>query len=290
MKFFIGLLTLAISLVAHHASGQTLSNFQAVVSSQSPANYLTLDGTLASSVKPEVILEYFGAGGFTFDLFRNPGKSYYFVNATDFLRDLSDNLISGGGSANSNSTASGSVVLLFRSLDAGEITGQRYIFSAGSIVSNHNAFALFMENTNTANGDPKSLKLRFGDSTTTILPAANILPATWYYFAVTYSESRAPDKAIWYLGRPGESLLSGATSNSVDSVAGTASGLYIGNRETLDAAFRNPGNGVVDEFAVWNRELSASEVNAQFAALPVRTSPPATAYQGIVLGQAPNHY
>jgi hypothetical protein len=290
MKKFIAFLALGFGLGGQPLAAQSLSNYQAVISSQGPANYFNLDGSLASAVNPEVPLEAFGAGGFTFDVFRNAARSSFFVNQTDFLRNTSDNLISGGGTSNTTSTASGSVTFLFRSLDAGDITGQRYLFSAGGSVSNHNAFALFLENTNVANGDPKSLKLRFGDSTTTILPAADIAPAAWYYFAVTYWESRAPNKAIWYVGRPGRTLLTGVTSNSVESVAGDASGLYLGNRETLDAAFRNPGVGQLDEFAIWDHELSATEVTAQFAALPKRTPPPASAYQYVVAGQSPDYY
>src|ERR1051326_318701 len=290
MKNQIKLIVLGVAWVAHTALGQTLSNYQAIVTGQGPVHHFKLDGSLASTENPEVALESYGAGGFTFDVFRNPGEAAFFVNQTDYLRDVADPLISGGGVPNTNSTASGSITFLFRSLDSGDITGQRCLFSAGGSVTNHNSFSLFMENTNVDNGDPKSLKLRFGDSTTTILPAADIVPSTWYYFAVTYLESRAPGKATWYVGRPGGTLRTGATSNAVDSVAGDASGLYLGNRETLDAAFRNPGNGELDEIAVWDRELTASEVQAQFAALPGFKPPPASAYQSVVAGQSPDHY
>ena len=290
MKKFITLLALSFGLAVHPLTGQTLSNYQTVVSSQSPANYFNLDGSLTSAADSEVALEAFGAGGFTFDVFHNASMSSFFANQTDFLRNTTDTLISGGGTSNTTSTASGSVTFLFRSLDAGDITGQRYIFSAGGSISNHNSFSLFLENTNAANGDPKSLKLRFGDATTRILPAADIAPATWYYCAVTYLESRAPGKANWYVGRPGGTLFTGVTSNSVESVAGAASGLYLGNRDTLDAAFRNPGIGQLDEFAIWDHELSATEINAQFAALPKRTPPPASAYQTVVASQSPDHY
>ena len=291
MKSTLSLLVIAIGLDLSLAADQTSSNYQAVVSAQSPSSYFKLDGSLASAVDSDVALEAFGAGGFTFDAFRNPGMSYSYVNKTDFLRNLTaTNLISGGGTSNTTSTASGSVTLLFRTLSTGEISGQRYLFSAGSVTTEHNAFALFLESTNVANGDPNALKLRFGDSTTTVLPAESIVPSTWYYFAVTYLESRAPNKAVWYVGRPGHTLLSGPTTNSPESVAGSGSGLYIGNKETLDAAFRDPGSGQLDEFAIWNRELTAAEVNAQFAALPSEVPPPASAYQGIVASQSPDYY
>src|SRR6185503_755654 len=125
---------------------------------------------------------------------------------------------------------------------------------------------------------------------TTILPATQLAPSTWYYFAVTYLESRAPNKALWYVGRPGETLLTGQTTNSADSVAGTATGLYLGNKETFDAGYRDPGSGQLDEFAIWNRELSPSEISAQFAALPSRLAPPAAEYQSLITLPAPNYY
>jgi hypothetical protein len=291
MKSIIAMLVCAVGLDLSQAAGQTLSNYQAIITAQGPSSYFTLDGTFASAVDAGTTLEVFGAGGFMFDLFRNPGSSYFYVNKTDFLRNLTTpNLISGGGTSNLTSTAAGSVTLLFRTLGPGEIGGQRYLFSAGSVVTNHNAFALFLENTNVANGDPNALKLRFGDSTATLLPAAKIVPSTWYYFAVTYLESRAPNKAVWYVGRPGDTLSTGQTTNSAQSVAGTATGLYIGNKETLDAAFRDPGSGQLDEFALWHRELSPAEVNAQFAALPHGVPPPASAYQRLVTSQSPSHY
>ena len=36
---------------------------------------------------------------------------------------------------------------------------------------------------------------------------------------------------------------------------------------TNGAAFRNPGQGAIDEFAIWHEELSAAEIAAQFNAL-----------------------
>src|SRR6266498_3522501 len=222
MKLVRVLFLIAVGLQLPRAGAQTLSDYQALVSGQGPSSCFKLDGSFESAVDSGVALEVFGAGAFGFDVFRNAGASYSYVNRTDFLRNLTTpNLISGGGTSNTTSTASGTVTLLFRTLGGGEITGQRYLFSAGSLVAGHNAFALFLENTNVLNGDPSALKLRFGDSTTTILPAASIAPSAWYYFAVTYLESRAPNKAIWYVGRPGDTLLTGQTTNSAESVAGT---------------------------------------------------------------------
>src|SRR5262245_21827804 len=121
MKKFIPLLAFGFALAAQPLAGQTLSNYQAVVSSQGPANYLNPDGSLASAVDSEVALEAVDEGGFTFDAFRNPLMSSCFANQTDCLRNTTATLFSGGGTSNSSSSASGSVTFLFRSLDAGDV-------------------------------------------------------------------------------------------------------------------------------------------------------------------------
>jgi hypothetical protein len=272
------------------ASAQTLSNYQHTVTNQGPTTYFTLDNSLVDSVTGTVSLTAVGLGGFTFDTYRNASKSYYYSATTDALYNNSTVLINGGGTTNTTSTASGSITFLFRTLDPGANTGQRYLFSAGYTTANGNAFALFIENNNVANGDPNSLKLRFGNTTTTILQATNIVPDTWYYVAITYLESRSPNKAYYYIGRPGEALTTGMTTNSSSAVAGEGISLVLGNRDTFSTGFYNPGAGQLDEFAIWNRELSVEEINAQFANLPNRIPPPLTGYQTIVTNQSPNYY
>ena len=137
--------------------------------------------------------------------------------------------------------------------------------------TNHNALALFFEN-DTSTNDPFGLKLRFGDSTTTILQASNIVPNVWYYFALTYDEARVPNKASWYLGQAGTVLSTGMTTNDGDAVAGEGTGLFIGQRADMSGAFRSPGSGRVDEFATWNRQLSFHGDQQ-----PVRNPSPASA-------------
>lgn len=278
-------------------NAQTLSNYQAVVNSQGPSAWFKLDGTLADAVHPGIVLSYYvdGQGSFQSDVFGNPASCYAFTAQSDYLlydvNIYGTNLLAGGGETNTSSTAQGSITFLFRSLEAGANTGQRFLFSAGNTTTNGNALGLFLENTNVANGDPNSLKLRFGNTTTTILPAESLVPNTWYYFALTYKEDRAPNKARWYLGRVGGLLSSGETTNSAEAVAGEGGSLAIGNHLGLTAGFRNPGSGRIDEFAVWRRELSATEIQAQFGSLPALSiPPPATNYQNVILSQSPKFY
>src|ERR1051325_2732526 len=289
------LFVFSVVSLAAVASAQTLSNYQFAVNSQSPNSWFKLDGTLSDSVSPGIVLSTYSSqvGGFASDVYRNPAKSYFFGGQSDFLLysagTYGTNLFSGGGATNTTSTAAGSISFVFRMLDSVSNTGARFLFSAGNTVSNGNALGLFLENTNVANGDTNSLKLRFGDATVTILQSSNIMPNAWYYFALTYLESRVPNKAIWYLGRWGGSLATGQTTNIAEAVAGEGADLAIGNNLGFNSSFWNPGSGRVDEFAVWHRELSAAEINDQFAKLP--SLPPTNAsYQQIVSSQAPAFY
>lgn len=276
MKLPTALFVIATGL-AVSASAQTLPNYQAAVTGQSPSDYFKLDGSLESAVNPGIILgqNLTPNGGFAADVYGNVGKSFFYVIQGDYLAYTGGNLLSGGGVSNLVSTAKGSISFLFRTLPPGVNTGQRYVFSAGGDATEHNALSLFLENNNIANGDPNSYKLRFGNTTVTVLPAANVVPSTWYYFALTYDESTAaaPNKATWYLGPAGGSLISGVTTNSPEAVAGDALGsLYIGSHTNGNAGFRSPGSGRLDEFAIWHRILSPAEIASQYSKLPAFAS------------------
>ena len=285
-------LSIALAAFACAATAQTLSNYQSTVMGEMPNYYFTFDNGSLTSITNGVTLLSSPASftQFTFDIFNNPNDSAFFSGLNDALVGTGDGLINGGGTSNLTSTASGTVTFLFKTLDPGFNTGQRIIFSCGGSTTNHNALQLFIENTNPANGDTNSLKFRFGDTTTTILPVASLIPDTWYYFAFTYTEaSTTTNKATWYLGRPGGILASGLTTNAPDCVAGDGTDFYIGNNPALSAGFRNPGSGTVDEFAIWNRQLSGSEVQAQFATLPSIAPPPRSAYENAITGQTPSY-
>ena len=127
-------------------SAQTLSNYQFIVTGQGPTAYFKLDSSLASSVDPGVVLSPYVSqvGGFAADIFRNPNLSYYFSGQSDYLLNNTTNLINGGGVTNMTSTKAGSITFLFRTLDPGQNTGQRFLFSAGNVTSNRNALSLFL--------------------------------------------------------------------------------------------------------------------------------------------------
>lgn len=280
MKQYPIAFAIAASLIGQ-LPAQTLTDYQDEVLSQGPTDYFQLDGSFESAINSfvELSTNSFGEhlGGFTYDAFGNPTNSYFFVVNTDELANEVFPLISTSGTTNGAINAKGSITFLFRSLSGFNAGGERWLFDGRGLLSgagtgNHNALGLFFERVDDPERtDPGALKLQFGDNTTVVLQTNDIRFGTWYYFALTYDEARVPNKAMWYIGPAGGDLSTGMTDNAADAVAGDGLGLFVGNRSTLNGAFRSPGNGRIDEFAIWNRELSETEVSDQFANLPVLT-------------------
>jgi hypothetical protein len=251
------------------AQAQTAAAYQASVNSQSPSYYFTLDNTLTDSVGGSLSLAAGGTGGgFANDYFGNATSSRFYSSSTDSLSTSTDILAGGGPTGgNAGATGVGSFSFLFRSLDAAP-SGQRFLYAQGNTTGNANAFSLFFENT--SNTDPGALKLRVGNGpTTTILLAPSVVADSWYYFAVTYDETRDAGEVLWYLGQAGGVTLSSGTINIGNvSVVGDNGTFTIGNSAVgASGAFRNPGNGQLDEVAIWNRELTSTEINSQYATL-----------------------
>jgi len=287
MKTFV---TFAFSFgLAATLSAQTLSNYQNVVTSQSPAAYFKLDGTLADSVTPSqqftaTFFSYFGA-----DAAHHLTNAYVFNQSSDGLT-LSSDIIPGGDAVGTNDAAAakGTISILFRALDAAP-TGQRFIFGQGTgATTNGNALGLFVESSSSTNG-PGDLKLRVGNTTSSIMTSNQFANDQWYYFAMTYDEARDSGEVLWYLGRSGVSLATGILNIANDAVVGDNGTVALGNQADLSSGYNNPGNGRVDEFAVWNRELSSTEISNQFAQLP-DYFPANTPYQSLIAAQLPAHY
>jgi hypothetical protein len=312
MKTRLVLLLTLLGLI-HGVRSQTLSQYQAAVNAQSPSYYFTFDGgSLANSLGGTPILNALVAGStvnpypqFIYDIFQNPSNCLYFSVQGDGVYDSTHHLISGGGSlGTSTSTASGTITLLFRTPDPGPPSGsttgpgQKFVFSAGGADATSNALALFIENPNGTN-NPNALKLDFGDVATTIVPATNLVWDTWYYFALTYNESSTnanglnTNKATWYLGRlnGAGTLASGQTVNNTNAIAGDGTDFFIGEQTTGKSGLEKPGDGRVDEFAIWNNvQLTAAQIGSQFTNLPNPAIPAVSAYQTVISNQTPTHY
>ncbi|HVU28684.1 MAG TPA: hypothetical protein VHG71_13250 [Verrucomicrobiae bacterium] len=296
------------------ATAQTLTNYQAIVLAQNPSSYFTFDGgSLASIAGNPVTLSTFytaadpNGNQLQYDVFGNSNNAVYFTSSGDAVYDANesaDQLLAGGGPVGTNtSTASGTITFLFRSTDPGPppsgSPGQHYVFYGGGDSGTSNQFNLFFESQ--ANlSDPGSLKLNFGDTTTVIIRTNELVPDTWYYFALTYNETVTnvdgtpnTNKATWYLGRlNGQGTLeNGAVLTDSNAIAGDGEDFYIGCQGSLfKSSFRNPGDGRVDEFAIWKRQLSSNEIWVQFTNLPNVALPSRDNYQSVVTGQSPSHY
>jgi len=274
-------------------SAQTLSNYQFTVTSQNPNAYFKLDGTLEDSVTPSQVLTVNGlTGAFFYDAYRNSTNAYAFFAAPDALTIPSDVINGGGATTNDAATGVGSISLIFHSLNTWTTTGQRWLFSQGDSSANGNGLGLFFENNTTTNGGQSDLKLRVGNGTTSILASNAIAFSSWYYFAMTWDESRNAGEVIWYLGKLGGPLISGVINLNDDAVVGDNGNFILGNAEDLNSGFRDSGNtdGRLDEVAFWTRELVASEVTNQFTKLPNYNYPTNGTYQQIVSGQKPVYY
>jgi hypothetical protein len=200
-------------------------------------------------------------------------------------------MINGGGLPAGNAAANGvgSLSLLFYTLNNRDTsTGQRFIFGQGAVTSSspvtNNAFALFMEN-DTAATDPSSLRLRAGNTTTSLITSNNILPSTWYSLTVTWDETRNAGELKWYVGPVGGTLNSGTFNINDASVVGNDGTFYLGNKDAAFAnGFRLPtSDAATDELAIWNRELSSTEVNGAFAAIQGVPEPSSFALLGLGL-------
>lgn len=312
MKNPILSMTLCASLGLSAQAALSLANYQALVKTQAPDLYFTFDGgsraNTVGNLSPTLSASGAAASQAGYDLFQTPADCIFFSVQNDALYDSGNHIIAGGGQGTNTSTASGTISLLFRTVDPGPPSGSttspgaKYVFSAGGSTDSTNANALFLrfENPNSTNLPPNSLSLGFGDSLTTILPAANVVPDTWYYFALSYNERALnPDgspninKASWYLGRLGGAgaLLSGTTANTTNAVAGPGGSFFLGCNTDGKSTLDKPGDGRVDELAIWtNRALSAAQIQAQFASLPNLALPPVAAYQTVISNQAPARY
>ena len=252
--------------------------------SPKPGLFFTFNGgslaNVVNSGTPTLSASASVADQFIYDIFENPTNCVFFTIVGDYLNDpseSSDHILSGGGTATSNSTAVGTITLLFRPPDPGPPSGVttgpsgHCVFSAGGTLSSDNAFSLIIQNPNSYSNPPCSLVLAFGDSTNVLLAASNLVWDAWYYFALTYNESdTSTNKATWYLGRltGAGTLATGTTLNTNVAVAGDGTDFYLGSEPSAVTTLCKPGDGRVDEVATWNKQLTAAQIQAQFAALP----------------------
>ena len=270
----IGSVTSAVAtLTVNVGTSSTLarSNYQSVITNQSPSYYFKLDGNLVDAIGGTVTFTANGGATFGGDYFGNANGAASFPAATSGLTLSSPVIINGAGST----ASSGSLSLLF---DLTAATGTEYLFSdsentsgtGGSTGAAHSAFALdFSSGTFQLKAGNKSI----ADAT---LPAP--AAGSWYYFACTWNfNGTTNDQINWWIGPVGGMLTSGdnlSTGNRLSSDATLGDGVMfvLGNRRALNAS----PTGEFDELATWNTQLNASQIASQFSALTVSTGAPPT--------------
>ena len=275
------------------------ATYQQVVTSQTPKYYFKLDNSLVESVGGILQLSPNGSGGaFTSDVLGDIDRAYSFSATNDALYITNDLINGGGPGTNTAANGVGTISFQFRMLSDTNYGGQRFIFSAPGeedYGTNDNMLALYLESSTTTNPYPGSLKLRVGNltkgSTGSSDPlnnipveyVTNLVPNAWYYFAMTYDESRNTPEVYLYFGQAGGTLNTNLANPANNSVVGNNGWLCLGNKMELfsitNNAFRNPGQGGIDEFAIWHDELSPAEIQAQFAAMTPAAAPTLTILQ-----------
>lgn len=111
-------------------------------------------------------------------------------------------------------------------------------------------------------------KLHFftgGGNQINVAPPGGFLAGQWYFVAVTFDNAGSGSKAIYFNG------LSALERTGATGRTGSSSPFTIGDSSVFSGRFFN---GVIDEVAIWNRALTATEIAAIYQA---RTAgPPAT--------------
>ncbi len=257
------------NLVSH--SSPTNANspqaiYEGVISNQSPSGWFKLNGgLLTNAVSGRASLTNF-FGGFENDLFATAQGAYSFATNSDRLvLGETDDPIGGG---TNDAVSQGSFTLLFKTLTI-RTTGKRYLLSQGTATAN--ALAVYFDGTNSTDAAlTGALRVGVGTNEQAILLDTNIVRGAWYYLAVTCDETRGSNEVRWSLGQVGSPTLScGSFSLGQAKKFGNNATVTLGNKEGSASAYRQSPTikGVVDQVAFWERELTSTEISAQFDTL-----------------------
>ena len=266
------ILTLGLTLICG-TSRADLAGYQGVINGQSPMYYNTFDNTLAPSVGTGTFAATNGAPYFGASAWGDANSAVYFGSTTDQLSyATAGNIVSGANT----STGVGSLSLLF------------YVPSTWRTTGNPtNNMVIFSDNDTTAptqfslnTGTGGLLQYKFGNISTTMLPAGSLAGGNWYYLAWTWDGTIAVNTSNcfnWYIGAltNGAVLqtggaLRGSTSPNIGTTGfgGNAGPFVVSGKQAGATTGLASGTspGAVDELATWSRVLTTTEINSQFAA------------------------
>jgi hypothetical protein len=252
-----------VSQTATNAPNSPRAIFEAVISNQIPSAWFKLNESSLADAQGGSSLTN-GGGFWDVDGFASGSNAFAFNVNTQRL--VMGDVISGGSGTNQ-----GSLSLLFRSLTGYPTSTPRYVFCQKGNTTNE--FSMFFEGTNSPAG---AFKVQIAGQTNVLLLSNAVVFGTWYYLAMTWNESN--HLATWYLAPLGGTLSSGTIDLGTTNVVGNSTNVNFGNRDGQSRAISSPGNGALDEIAFWNRELTPSEVNAQFDTLKVLFQGPSKAF------------
>ncbi len=251
--------------------------YEGVVSNQSPSGWFKLNESNLINSAASGGLAATNQGGFWgVDAFGIGNGAYSFATNTERLVVTNDAI--GGGT--SDATNQGSFTLLFNTLGR-QATAKRYVLSQGTVTSN--AIAVYFDGSLT-NNDKGALRLGVGTNEPIILADSNLVRGAWYYLAVTCDQTRTnSDEVRWYLGQVGsQTLPAGSFALGAAKKFGNNGAITLGNKEGSGntSAFRESPtiNGSIDEVAFWQRELTETEVKAQFDTLHALSQGPSKAF------------
>jgi hypothetical protein len=184
--------------------------------------------------------------------FRLGGQTFtdYFGNANKAFGLAADATQSGAVSGSTNlfmTGAQGTVSFLFK-------TGSDVTYSSlQSLVRQGTGFELILFNNR--------VRLSYtSDGTKTLNIGPSLTADTWYYAALKWDTTKPSDDLTWYLGVAGGDTLAFGTVG-IDAAGGNAT-IEIAGRSSTNF-FKDP----MQQFAVWERELSDASVQQQFTAL-----------------------
>ncbi len=253
--------------------------YEGVIRKQSPNGWFKLnDAQLTNAMAGRASLTNAG-GGFENDVFATAYGAYSFANSSDrlVLGEMDDPI--GGGT--NDAVTQGSFTLLFKTL-AIRTTAKRYLLSQGT--ASANALAVYFDGTNSTDASlTGALRVGVGPNEQAILLDTNLVREAWYYLAVTCDETRGSNEVRWFLGQVGSPTLS-CNSFSLGQAKkfGTNGPISVGNRDVAapTGAYRQSASikGVIDQVAFWERELTDTEINAQFNALHALSQGPSKAF------------
>jgi hypothetical protein len=244
-------LLLAVSLLltaAFQAQAQTLAGFEATVAAPADggggpvlwyrnADSATESGHMDSTGSASN--QAFRLGGQLYaDYFGNADKAFGLAAATSASASIS------GSSSLFMTGAQGTVSFLFKT--GADLTTLQSLFRQGG------GFELIVFNGR--------VRLSYtSDGTKTLNIGPSLQGNTWYHVALKWDTTKPSDDLTWYLGVAGSGTMQSGTV-SIDAAGGNTS-IEIAGRSNSNF-FLNP----MQQFAVWQRELSAASIQAMYDA------------------------